>query len=90
MLAWPSLSRNICLFHNEILLLICYLGIRSRENKFTHMNCSTVDIPFLSEALSGERIGIIFKVGNLMRKVLVIATGGEEEEEGEKIDLKFA
>ena len=30
--------------------------LRSREYMFTHMNCSTVDIPFLSEALSGERI----------------------------------
>ena len=31
------------------------------------MNCSTVDIPFLSEALSGERIWVILKVANLMR-----------------------
>ena len=40
------------------------------------MNCSTVDIPFLLEALSSK-------------EGLVIATGGEEEE-GEKVDLKFA
>jgi hypothetical protein len=33
------------------------------------MNRSTVDIPFLSEALSGERILVILKVANLMRKV---------------------
>jgi hypothetical protein len=30
--------------------------VRSREYRFTHINCSTVDIPFLPEALSGERI----------------------------------
>ena len=33
-----------------------YAMVRSREYRFTHMNRSTVDIPFLSEALSGERI----------------------------------
>ena len=30
--------------------------VRSREYRFTHINRSIVDIPFLSEALSGERI----------------------------------
>ena len=30
--------------------------LRSREYRFTHMNHSTVGSPFLSEALSGERI----------------------------------
>ena len=33
-----------------------------------NMNCSTVDIPFLSEALSGERIWVILKVANIMRR----------------------
>ena len=33
------------------------------------MNCFTVDIPFLSEVLSRERICVILKVANLMRKV---------------------
>ena len=33
-----------------------YLKVRSREYRFTHMNHSTVDISFNSEALSGERI----------------------------------
>ena len=42
------------------------------------MNCSTVDIPFLSEALLGERIWVILNVANLMRKV---ATGKGEEGE---------
>ena len=46
------------------------------------MNCSTVDIPFLSQALSGERISVILKEG------LVIATGGEGEE-GEKVNYKI-
>ena len=45
------------------------LLLRSREYRFTHMNCSLLDIPFLSEALSGERIWVILKVPNLMRKV---------------------
>ena len=45
------------------------LHLRSREYRFTHMNRSTVDIPFLSEALSGKRILVILKVANLMRKV---------------------
>ena len=31
-----------------------WVPLRSREYRFTHMNRSTVDIPFLSEALSGE------------------------------------
>ena len=30
--------------------------LRSREYRFTHMKCSLLDIPFLSEAFSGERI----------------------------------
>ena len=49
--------------------LFFYCTLRSREYMFTHMNRSTVDIPFLSEALSGERIWVILKVANLMRKV---------------------
>jgi hypothetical protein len=32
------------------------LNVRSREYRFTRMNCSTLDILFLSEALSEERI----------------------------------
>ena len=28
-----------------------WLGLRSREYRFTHMNCSTVDITFLSKKL---------------------------------------
>ena len=46
--------------------ILAPLILRSREYRFTHMNCSTVDIPFLSEALSGERIWVIWKVANLM------------------------
>ena len=33
------------------------------------MNRSTVDIPFLSEALSGEIVKVILKVANLIRKI---------------------
>ena len=48
------------------------------------MNCSTVDIPFLSETLSGERVLVILKVANLNNEEgLVIATRGE----GEKVNL---
>ncbi len=57
--------------------------VRSREYRFTHMNRSLVDIPFLSEALSGEIIWVILKVANLNEEGLVIMTGGEGEE-GEK------
>ena len=35
---------------------LIYVLLRSREYRFTHMNRSTVDTAFLSEALSGERI----------------------------------
>ena len=52
--------------HNLIIHKICTLlhffhrriiaELRSREYRFTHMNCSKVDIPLLSEALSGSRI----------------------------------
>ena len=38
------------------LLILSSTNLRSREYRFTHMNCSTVDIPFLSETLSGGRI----------------------------------
>ena len=38
-----------------------YIYISSREYRFTHMNHSTIDIPFLSEAFKGERIWVIFK-----------------------------
>ena len=48
------------------------------------MNRSTVDIPFLSEALSGERIWVILKVANLMRKVWWF-----QQEEKEKKDTKL-
>ena len=34
----------------------CLTVLRSREYSFNHMNRSTVDISFLSEALSGEKI----------------------------------
>ena len=54
------------------------------------MSCSTVDIPFLSETLSGERVLVILKVANLKNEEgLVIATReeGEEGEEGEKVNL---
>ena len=64
-----------------------YLSVRSREYRFTHKNRSTVDIPFLSEALSGERIWVILKVAKSNEEGLVIATGGEGEE-GEKVNLK--
>ena len=51
------------------------------------MSCSTVDIPFLSETLSGERVLVILKVANLKNEEgLVIATR-EEGEEGEFDDL---
>ena len=51
------------------------------------MNRSTVDIPFLSEALSGEIIWVILKVANLNEEGLVIMTGREGEEE-EKDSLR--
>ena len=52
------------LFTTHLLTINYYLTItiakiRSREYRFTHMNCSLLDIPFLSEALSGERIWVI-------------------------------
>ena len=43
------------------------------------MNCSIVDIPFLSEALSGGE-----NLSDSNEEVLVIGTGGE----GEKVNLK--
>ena len=58
------------------------IGVRSREYRFTHMNCFTVGIPFLSEALSGERIWVILKVANLKRKVWWLWQ--EEKEKKEK------
>ena len=45
------------------------------------MNCSTVDIPFLSEALSGENIWVILKAANLIRKVWSLQ---QEKEKNEK------
>ena len=54
---------------------------------FTHMNCSTVDIPFLSEAPLGERIWVILKVANLMMKVWWLQQ--EEKEKKDKVDLKI-
>ena len=57
------------------------IKLRSREYRFTHMNCSLVDIPFLSEALSGERIWVILKVSNLMRKVWGLLQEEKEKEE---------
>ena len=43
-----------------------FSAVRSREYRFTHMDYSLLDIPFLSEAHSGERIWVISKVANLM------------------------
>ena len=57
-------------------------SLRSREYRFTHMNCSIVDIPFLTKALSGERIWVILKIANLMRKVWWLWQ--EEKEKNEK------
>ena len=51
------------------------------------MNHSTVEIPFLSEALSGERIWVILKVANLMKKVWWLQQ--EEKEEKEKKEKKL-
>ena len=65
-----------------------FMNVRSREYRFTHMNCSLVDIPFLSEALSGEIIWVILKVANLNEEGLVIMTGGEGEE-GEKVEVSL-
>ena len=45
-----------------------WFRLRSREYRFTYMNCSTVDIPFLSEALSGEIIWVILKVAEVTSK----------------------
>ena len=46
------------------------IKLRSREYRFTHMNCSLVDIPFLLEALfRGENLSDFSKVANLMSKV---------------------
>jgi hypothetical protein len=63
--------------------------LRSREYMFTHMNHSTVDIPFLSEALSGERIWVILKVANLMRKVWWLWQEEKEMKE-KKLDWRIA
>ena len=51
---------------------------------FTHMNCFTVDIPFLSESLSGEMVWVILKVANLMRKVWLLQQEEKEKKEKEK------
>jgi hypothetical protein len=53
------------------------------------MNCSTVDIPFLSEALSGERIWVILKVANLMTKVWWLQQEEKEKKE-KKMIWRFA
>jgi hypothetical protein len=50
------------------------------------MNCSTLDILFLSEALSEERIWVILKVANLMRKVWWL----QQEEKEKKLIWRFA
>ena len=48
------------------------------------MNSSSVDIPFLSEACSGDRIWVILKVADLMRKVWWLW-----QEEKEKMEKKL-
>ena len=63
--------------------------LRSRECRLTHMKRSTVDIPFLSEALSGERIWVILKVANLMRKDWWLQQEENEEKE-KKLIWRFA
>ena len=66
--------------------MISYLtGLRSREFRFTHMNSSTVDIPFLSEALSGERIWVMLKVANLMRKIWQLRQEKKNENNEKKL-----
>ena len=52
---------KLYLYHHYAKSQNTYMSLRSREYRFTHMNRSTVDIPFLSEALSGERIWVIIK-----------------------------
>ena len=52
------------------------------------MNCFLLDIPFLWEALSGERIWVILKVANVMRKVWWLPQEEKEKKE-KKVDLKI-
>ena len=50
---------SVTFFDKEIKLHFMYTEQRVlalREYRFTHMNCSTVDILFLSVALSAERL----------------------------------
>ena len=61
-------------------------NLRSREYR---MNCSTVDIPFFSDAFSGERIWVILKVANLMRKVWWLWQE-EKEKKKKKLIWRFA
>ena len=53
------------------------------------MNRSTVDIPFLLEVLSEERIWEILKVANLMRKVWWLQQEEKEKKE-KKLIWRFA
>ena len=53
------------------------------------MNGSTVDIPFLSEALSGERIWVVLKFANLIKKVWWLQQEEKEEKE-KKLIWRFA
>ena len=66
-----------------------FSAVRSREYRFTHMDYSLIDIPFLSEALSGERIWVILKVANLMRKVWWLQQEEKEKKE-KKLIWRFA
>ena len=77
-----SLARSASTVLVKIFAICQDMNVRSREYMFTHMNCSTVDIPFISEVLSGERIWVISKVANLMRRVWWL--GQEEKEKKEK------
>ena len=63
------------------------LTLRSREYRLTHMNCFTVDIPFLSEALVGEIIWVILKVANLMMKVWWLWQEEKEKKEKKLVEL---
>ena len=92
---FPTFQRWFLIGSTMAMLKQCWtyveamLKLRSREYRFTHMNCSTVDIPFLSEALSGERIWVILKVANLMRKVWWLRQEEKEKKE-KKLIWRFA
>ena len=54
--------RCYCSYFSKIVIFVSKRAkyaqseVRSREYRFPHVNRFTVDIPFLSKALSGERI----------------------------------